>query len=125
MSNNSTKQIGDAGETFAADFFVRAGYSILERNYRIRTGEIDIVARSPDGTVVFVEVRSRKNRAHGAGMETINVRKKRRLFQAALHYLTYRIGVETDYRFDYASIDNGQVAHFENVDFSDVAGEYR
>jgi len=53
--------LGKAGEDLAAIFLKRKGYGILDRNFRRKFGEIDIVARAPDGTLVFVEVKTLKN----------------------------------------------------------------
>jgi putative endonuclease len=77
---------GDSAESLAAAFLERAGLTILERNYRCRFGEIDLVAAS--GTsLVFVEVRARKSEAFGGAAASITAAKRRRLVAAARHYL--------------------------------------
>jgi putative endonuclease len=77
---------GAAAEELAAEFLEGRGLRIVERNYRCRFGEIDLVARS--GTVlVFVEVRARTSEAFGGAAGSITVAKRRRLVAAARHYL--------------------------------------
>ena len=77
---------GEPAENLAAAFLERQGLTILERNYRCRFGEIDLVARS-GAQLVFVEVRARKSAAFGGAAASITARKRRRLTSAARHYL--------------------------------------
>ncbi|MGH8623338.1 MAG: YraN family protein [Burkholderiales bacterium] len=80
---------GEPAENLAADFLERRGLTILERNYRCRFGEIDIVARS-GALLVFVEVRARSSEAFGGAAGSITPAKRRRLVAAARHYLAAR-----------------------------------
>ena len=89
---------GDPAENLAAAFLERQGLKILERNYRCRFGEIDLVARS-GGVLVFVEVRARKSEAFGGAAGSITAAKRRRLVAAARHFLARR-RVERACRFD-------------------------
>lgn len=94
---------GEAAELLAARFLAAQGLAIVERNYRCRGGEIDIIAR--DGrTVVFVEVRLRRNRAFGGAAESITATKRRRLRLAAEYYLA-RLPAEPPCRFDAVLLD--------------------
>ena len=77
---------GEAAESLAADFLQRRGLTVLERNYRCRFGEIDLVARSGE-LLVFVEVRARTSEAFGGAAGSITATKRRRLVAAARHYL--------------------------------------
>ena len=77
---------GAAAEELAAAFLEGRGLGIVERNYRCRFGEIDLVARS-GAVLVFVEVRARKSEAFGGAAGSITVAKRRRLVAAARHYL--------------------------------------
>jgi putative endonuclease len=89
---------GAAAEALAASYLATRGLTIVQRNYRCRGGEIDLIAR--DGEVlVFVEVRLRRNRAFGTAAESITAAKRRRLRLAARHYLA-RLGREPPCRFD-------------------------
>lgn len=89
---------GGAAESLAAAFLERQGLRILERNYRCRFGEIDLVARS--GTLlVFVEVRARKSEAFGGAAGSITATKRRRIVAAARHFIAAR-KVDRACRFD-------------------------
>ena len=74
----STKKLGNLGEDIAADILARAGYEILERNFRTRHGEIDIVALDGD-TLVFIEVKTRRSLVMGSAVEAVDSRKVRKL----------------------------------------------
>lgn len=77
---------GAAAEELAAVFLEGQGLRIVERNYRCRFGEIDLVARS-GAVLVFIEVRARKSEAFGGAAGSITTAKRRRLVAAARHYL--------------------------------------
>jgi len=82
MSNRGTW-----AEDAAAAFLVKRGLSLIERNYRCRFGEIDLVLRDRK-TLVFVEVRYRRNPDFGGAGESITTNKRKRLLRAARHYLS-------------------------------------
>lgn len=77
---------GEPAESLAAAFLEREGLKILERNYRCRFGEIDLVAAS-GAALVFVEVRARQSEAFGGAAGSITAAKRRRIVAAARHYL--------------------------------------
>jgi putative endonuclease len=86
----TTKQAGDAAEDQALQHLSRAGLRVLERNYRTPGrggGEVDLIMRSPDGTLVFVEVRHRSASAFGGAAASVTALKQRRIIFAARHYL--------------------------------------
>lgn len=88
---------GAAAEDLAAAFLAKQGLQLLERNYRVKGGEIDLVCQ--DGTtLVFVEVRLRTHGAYGGAAASITTTKQRRLILAARHYL--QTHGEQDCRFD-------------------------
>jgi putative endonuclease len=89
---------GVPAEGLAAAFLEREGLRIVERNYRCRFGEIDLVARSGP-VLVFVEVRARSSEAFGGAAGSITGTKRRRLVAAARHYLA-RHRVDRACRFD-------------------------
>ncbi len=76
---------GAEGETLACRHLQDQGYRILARNFRCRSGEIDVVAREGDVTV-FVEVKDRRGRSHGEGHESVTFGKRRRVVRAARLY---------------------------------------
>ena len=103
----TTQQVkGAAGEQAAAEFLVARGLRVIERNFRIRGGEIDLVCRDR-GSVVFVEVRSRSRSDFGGAAASITATKQARLILAARHWLA-RHG-EQPCRFDCVVIDGGRL----------------
>jgi putative endonuclease len=103
---HTTKQIGDAGEEFAARHLAAHGLTLIERNFRVKGGEIDLVCRDGD-TTVFVEVRRRARADFGGAAWSITARKQQRLILAARHWLA-RHG-EPACRFDCVLIDGERV----------------
>ncbi len=107
-----SKQLGDEAEALALAHLQRQGLRLVERNYRVargprsRGGEIDLVLRDRDGTLVFVEVRSRSDSGHGGAAASIGTAKLARLRLAAHHYLL-RLPVLPPCRFDVVAIDKG------------------
>lgn len=83
------KELGDFGEERAARLLEQEGYRILERNFRCRTGEVDVVARMKDW-IVFVEVKTRRSLIYGLPCEAVTEEKKRRLRRAAAFYMRSR-----------------------------------
>jgi putative endonuclease len=77
---------GTAAEEAAAQFLAGRGLKLLQRNYRCRFGEIDLILRE-GRTLVFVEVRYRRNRAFGGAAESITASKREKLLKAARHYM--------------------------------------
>jgi putative endonuclease len=93
--------LGEKAEIAAAEFLQRQALRIELRNYRCRTGELDIVARDADGTLVIAEVRLRSSTAYGDGAASITPRKQRRLLRASRHLLaTHRHYARCAVRFD-------------------------
>jgi putative endonuclease len=109
-----TKAQGDAAEAQALAHLLRHGLSLVQRNYRVaagprlRGGEVDLILRDADGTLVFVEVRARRDAAHGGAAASVGATKQRRLIFAATHYLR-RFGSPPPCRFDVVAIDAGEV----------------
>ncbi len=101
---------GDAAEARALAHLQQQGLRLIERNYRVargphaRGGEIDLVCRAPDGTLVFVEVRARADASHGGAAASIGAAKQRSLVLAARHYLR-RFTTLPPCRFDVVAID--------------------
>lgn len=103
----STKQRGDAAEDRALAHLQAAGLRLVTRNYRTPGrggGEIDLIVRAPDGTLVFVEVRQRGRASHGGAGGSIGHVKQQRIVFAARHYLA-RLSPWPPCRFDVVLID--------------------
>lgn len=104
------KSAGDHAEALALAHLQRHGLSLVCRNYRVargpraRGGEIDLIVRERDGTLVFVEVRARRDTAYGGASASITARKQQRVAFAARHYLA-RLPQCPPCRFDVVAID--------------------
>lgn len=96
--------IGRYGEDLACQFLKRQGYKILQRNYRIRGGEIDIVAREGD-CLVFVEVKTRSSHDFGPPAESMTAWKIKALLKTAMFYVLKINWGNREYRLDFVSID--------------------
>jgi putative endonuclease len=101
---------GEEGEDRALQWLQRQGLVLVQRHYRVargpgaRGGEIDLVMRERDGTLVFVEVRARAGRTHGGAAASVGAAKQRSLVFAARHYLA-RLASLPPCRFDVVAID--------------------
>jgi len=94
---------GRAGEDLACSLLEENGLRVLERNVRFRDGEIDLIA--VDGaTLVFVEVKWRRNDARGAPAEAVTPKKRERVIRAARHWLAENPGRAAAVRFDVVAI---------------------
>jgi putative endonuclease len=97
------REFGASGEDAAEKHLKTLGYKILERNYRTKMGELDIVASDGD-TIVFVEVKSRRDKRFGEPELAVDARKQRQLSRAAFMYLTRAKKYNSPCRFDVVSI---------------------
>ena len=91
--------IGEQGEDLAVKALKECGYKILERNFRCRFGEIDIIARDEE-TTVFIEVKARNNNKFGLAEEAVDYRKQQKIRQVAEFYLLINDNPARDCRFD-------------------------
>jgi putative endonuclease len=99
------KQLGARGEEAACRLLRRAGYRIVDRNYRTRWGELDVVATEA-GELVFVEVRTRSTAEFGTGAESVGPAKQRQLERMARIYIQQRRVAETcPCRFDVVEME--------------------
>ncbi len=100
----TTTALGHAAESRALEYLKARGLKLVQRNFRCKAGEIDLIMR--DGNLVcFVEVRMRQSKRHLSGAESITHSKIRKLIRAAGVYLQVSgIPVDAEYRFDVVSI---------------------
>lgn len=94
------KRLGNSGEDEAAELLRVSGHRILERNFRTRRGELDIVSRAPDGTLVFTEVKTDRSGRAGLPEEWIGPRKRRQVARMAAVWMALRGFGEVPVRFD-------------------------
>jgi putative endonuclease len=116
----ATKEVGAHGEELAAKHLAASGYRLLDRNWRWRQGEIDLVVEK-GGEIVFVEVKTRRSHAFGTPEEAVTRAKQRKLIRAAQAYLASRGRSDIRWRIDVIALDlsaQGEVIrleHFENA----------
>lgn len=95
----NTIQVGNLGEEAAANYLRNEGYVILERKYRRKIGEIDIIAKNKQ-TLVFIEVKARSSIRYGFPAEAVTYRKQQKIIQTALCYLKQFNQDDVSCRFD-------------------------
>ena len=112
------QKFGEQGEALAVQLLKKAGYKIIETNYRTRLGEIDIIAKEKD-TLVFVEVKSRRSVHFGSPKWAITPKKQKKISMVALHYLKATNQSSARARFDVVAVmsnrDNPQVDIIKNA----------
>ena len=111
------KLLGREGEDRAEAFLKKRGYRILERNYRTKSGELDLIALDRD-TVVFIEVKTRTSDAYGAPELAVTARKQQRMIKAAFGYINRKKLHQVPCRFDVVAIceaSEKEIAHIRNA----------
>lgn len=107
------REKGKKGEEIALHFLLKKNYQLVQQNYVVRGGEIDIIMLDGD-VLVFVEVKLRTTQRFGSAMESISEQKCRRLRQAANKYLFVSEWMGPC-RFDIVTIQNGVIEHLINA----------
>ncbi len=98
LTNQNKKEKGGLGEGIASQYLKDCGYQILERNFKSKRSEIDIIAKQND-CLVFVEVRAKSNSHFGFPEETINKKKINKIKRGVSDYLNFKKGKE-NFRID-------------------------
>ena len=91
-------ELGKVGEEMATKYLVNIGYQILEKNFRFKRDEVDIIA-TKDGIIVFVEVKTRTSNFLGEPEESVSMAKQKRIIKVANHYLIEN-DLDNEGRFD-------------------------
>ncbi len=119
-----SKDRGDRGEAYAAQYLERRKWMILERQWRCRFGELDLVARTPEGILCFVEVKLRGPNCLGLPREAVDARKRERIRKAASCYLlTWANPEEPPVRFDVAEVYLGEDGLLVRLEYIEDAFE--
>ncbi len=119
------RECGNKYEAVAANTLTASGYTVLQRNYRCRIGEIDIIAQDRD-VLVFVEVKYRLTDASGYPEESVSYTKQRKISATADYYcMKHGITDEINRRFDVIAIDSAGIRHYENAFMYVEAGRSR
>lgn len=102
-------------ETLAAEYLLSQGFFIVQRNFRCKFGEIDLIAKDKQ-VLCFVEVKYRKNTENGFPEEAVDIRKQKKIITIAKYYLMCNYGsLDVDCRFDVISICDGEVKLYRNA----------
>ena len=115
-----TKKLGDDGEEIAVQYLLDNGYEILERKYVSHKKEVDIIAKSPDEVLVFVEVKTRSNLNYGEPEYALTIGKQKAIIRVAQEFLYERDIVDTAVRFDVIGIQfkedgSPEINHLEHA----------
>lgn len=97
------KEIGNHGELAAQKYLEGLGYVILEKNFRCKSGEIDIIAKDK-AAIAFIEVKSRYNTSFGLPCESVTYKKQLKLYKAAQTYILKRKPHQFFFRFDVVEV---------------------
>ncbi|WP_442600961.1 YraN family protein [Paenibacillus sp. KN14-4R] len=112
------KQTGKYGEQVAADFLIDKDYCIIARNWRCRSGEIDLIAEK-DGVLVFIEVRTRRKTGRfGTAKESVGFRKQMQVRQTAQVYMYQNAAFNKQVRMDVISVEltpTGELTMVEHI----------
>ncbi|HTH58882.1 MAG TPA: YraN family protein [Paraburkholderia sp.] len=111
-ARRTTKAVGERFEALALAYLQRRCLRLVARNVRCRRGELDLVMREPDGTLVFVEVRARTRRGYDGAAASVGWRKRGRLVAAARYFLAQCASRSNDMpacRFDVVAFDGGRI----------------
>jgi putative endonuclease len=112
------KRIGQQGEALAASYLTEQGYNIVQRNWRCPLGELDIVAEA-GGTLIFVEVRTRRSHRFGLAEESLTPTKQNRLVDLAQTYLQESATPDQSWRIDVVTVQwkagRPKINHVENA----------
>ncbi len=114
----SRRSLGDFGERVARAHLEAKGYRLLATNFRVREGEVDIVAER-DGVVAFVEVKTRRGDAMGSAVEAVDARKAQRLLLAAEAFAQQHPALPPARRIDLIAIDldaAGRVVSLQHIE---------
>lgn len=93
------KEIGSYGETLSINYLIRNGYFILDKNYRNRLGEIDIICKKDD-ILVFIEVKSRYTNTYGSPIESVTYYKQKQIIKISKLYITLKKYTNINIRYD-------------------------
>lgn len=115
---SKTGLLGMLWEQHALKFLRTQKLQLLERNYRCKVGEIDLIMRAADDSLIFVEVRARTQNYFGGAAASVDRYKQQRLLRAAMHYLQ-RLTEMPVCRFDVIAFENGQLSWYQNAFYLD------
>lgn len=109
------RKIGEEYEEAAVRYLEQAGYEVIERNFRCKLGEIDIIAKD-HCYLVFIEVKYRSSARYGLPIEAVDIKKQKTIYRVAQWYLKeHKIGNNIDIRFDIVCILGDKITLYKNA----------
>jgi putative endonuclease len=112
----NNKEKGVLAEEAAAEYISARGCRVIARNFRTSLGEIDLIAEE-ENTLVFVEVRSRRDVSRGLPQETVNRKKQQKIRRVAVQYLDCRQAAERPCRFDVVGVLLGEQGRVRSIEW--------
>ena len=109
--------LGKTGEEIATQYLIKNGYRILIRNFRCRQGEIDIIVQDKN-EIVFIEVKTRKNRNYGSPIDAVDKRKQQHILNASKYFIYINKLEKRNIRFDVIEVynkDKFYINHIKNI----------
>lgn len=103
----TTREIGELGEQKGVEYLKKAGYRIVETNFSVKSGEIDVIAKDRND-LVFVEIKFRRTSEFGPPVEAVNKAKQKKIIKSALLYLKMNRIIGANVRFDVLSLGPGE-----------------
>jgi putative endonuclease len=111
----NNRKIGNQKEELAAAYLSKYGFRTVEKNFRIRQGEIDIIGYDQE-VLVFVEVKYRANQSAGLPEEAVSLTKQRQICKTAMFYLQkHRLGIDIPCRYDVVAIEGETIRWYRNA----------
>ena len=107
--------IGKIGEEKACNFLTKRGDEILEKNFKCREGEIDIIAKDKNMELVFIEVKTRRSVTYGTPIEAIDINKKEHIYKVAKYYILKNKIYNEAIRFDAIEIILGETCFLHHI----------
>lgn len=111
----STRDKGDAGEDAAVEYLLSNGYSVINRNYRSKKGEIDCIAKDENDVMVFIEVKSAKSLSFGNPVLWVTPAKQKTIIRMAQQYLFEHRIKSVKCRFDVITVIGNNIKHIKNA----------
>ena len=115
-----SKLLGRWGERRAVGFLTNKGFKVIARNYTCKAGEIDLITADPEGAIVFVEVKTRRDEQFAKAQDAVTTKKQRTMAQAAKNFVRNYKVKDKPLRFDVVTVVLGrkgkpQIRHYENA----------
>ena len=111
----NTRQKGSRGEERAVEYLLDRGYTVVTRNYEAKNGEIDCIAKDPEDTLVFIEVKASRGNSMGSPFFRVNRAKQQQIRKMAQRYLAEHRIQRQPCRFDVIAIQGEKIEHMKNA----------